>query len=170
MLINNAGVIGDIGFVGNKDNSAIVSTYTINIVSPSILINRFIKKYQLMETEKTILNISSGAARHSIAAWSDYCASKAALDMFSQTIAEEQTFLPEPQRFRVFSVAPGIVDTPMQDQIRDAGKERFPYHETFVDYKAQNLLTSPKEVAAGIQDIIDNPAKYSEVIMDLRNL
>jgi len=170
VLINNAGVIGDIGFVGNKDNSIIVSTYNINIVSPSILINRFIKKYQSMETEKTILNISSGAARHSIAAWSDYCASKSALDMFSQTVAEEQSFLPESQRFHVFSVAPGIVDTPMQDQIRDAGKERFPYHETFVDYKAQNLLTLPEEVAVGVQDIIENPAKYSEVIMDLRNL
>jgi len=170
VLINNAGIIGDIGFVGNKDNSAIVSTYNINIVSPSILTNLSIKKYQFMETEKTILNISSGAARHSIAAWSEYCASKAALDMFSQTVAEEQSFFPEQQRFRVFSIAPGIVDTPMQDEIRAAGKERFPYHETFVNYKTQNLLTSAEEVAKGIQDIIENPAGYSEVIMDLRNL
>ena len=170
VLINNAGVIGDIGFVGNKDNSAVVNTYNINIVSPSVLINRFIKKYQSMETEKTILNISSGAGRHAIAAWSEYCASKAALDMFSQTIAEEQTFLPEAKRINIFSVAPGIVDTAMQDQIRDAGKERFPYHETFVDYKSQNLLTSPEEVAVGVQDIIENPARYSEVILDLRNM
>ena len=169
VLINNAGVIGDIGFVGNKQDKAIVNTYNVNIISPSILINRFIKKYQPMETQKTILNISSGAGRHAIAAWSDYCASKAALDMFSQTIAEEQSFLPEPKRFKVFSVAPGIVDTPMQDQIRAAGNERFPYHQTFVDYKAQHLLTSPESVANGIQDIIDNPARYHEVILDLRN-
>ncbi len=170
VLINNAGVIGDIGFAGNKQDESFVNTYNINIVSPSILINRFIKKYQPMETEKTILNISSGAGRHAIAAWSDYCASKAALDLFSQTIAEEQSFLPESKRFKVFSVAPGIVDTSMQDQIRAAGIEKFPYHQTFVDYKTQHLLTSPESVAKEIQDIIDNSAKYNEVILDLRNL
>ncbi len=170
VLINNAGIIGDIAFAGNKKDRTIVNTYQINIVSPSILINRFIKKYQPMETEKTILNISSGAARHSIAAWSDYCASKAALDMFSQTVSEEQSFLPEPKRFQIFSVAPGIVDTPMQDQIRDTGKEKFPYHETFVNYKIQNLLTPPEKVAERLQDIIENPARYQEVIIDLRNL
>lgn len=170
VLINNAGVIGDITFVGNKQDESIVSSYNINIVSPSILINRFIKKYQSMKTEKTILNISSGAGRHSIAAWSDYCASKSALDMFSRTISEEQSFLPESERFQIFSVAPGIVDTPMQTQIREAGKENFPYHETFVNYKAKNLLTSPEEVAKGVQDIIENSASYQEVIMDLRNL
>ncbi|HIE15675.1 MAG TPA: SDR family NAD(P)-dependent oxidoreductase [Bacteroidales bacterium] len=170
VLINNAGIIGNIAFVGNKQNNSIINTYNINIVSPSILMNHFIKKYQFMETEKIILNISSGAGRHSIAAWSDYCASKSALDMFSQTIAEEQLFLSETQRFRVFSVAPGIVDTPMQEQIRETGKENFPFHETFVNYKEQNLLTSPEDVAKSIQDIIENPAKYNEVIMDLRNL
>ncbi len=169
VLINNAGVIGEIAFAGNKNNEILVNTYQINIVSPSILINRFIKKYQSMETKKIILNISSGAGRHAIAAWSDYCASKAALDMFSRTVAEEQLFLPESQRIQVFSVAPGIVDTPMQDQIREAGKENFPYHDTFVGYKTQNLLTSPDEVAESIQNIIENSSNYQEVILDIRN-
>ncbi len=170
VLINNAAVLGDVGFVGNKKEEAIVSTYNVNIIAPSVLMNKFIKKYQNMETEKTIINISSGAGRHSIAAWSDYCASKSALDMFSQTIAEEQEFISESKRFNVYSIAPGIVDTPMQDSIRKIDPKNFPYHNTFVEYKQNNLLTEPKQVAESIMDIVENPARYQQVVLDLRNL
>lgn len=170
VLINNAGVLGDVGFVGNKRDEAIVNTYNINIVAPSVLMNKFIKKYKNMKSEKTIINISSGAGRHSIAAWSEYSASKSALDMFSQTIAEEQEFISENKRFNVFSIAPGVVDTPMQEQIRATNPDKFPYHKMFVNYKKNNLLVESTHVAQSIVDIIDNPARYHEVMLDLRNL
>jgi benzil reductase ((S)-benzoin forming) len=54
--------------------------------------NNFIKKYQTYTNKRTILNVSSGAGRHAIDAWSVYCASKSALDMISETINTEQNF------------------------------------------------------------------------------
>ena len=173
ILVNNAGIIGDINFIGHKSTDKIIDTFTVNTIAPSILINQFLKQFSTMnDTEKLILNISSGAGRHSIAVWADYCASKAALDMYSEVFEEEQVYRVdngEPHT-RIFSIAPGIIDTNMQKEIRATDKNRFPYHETFVNYHHNKLLTPPEETARKLTDIIDNPAKYEEVILDLRHL
>ena len=44
----------------------------------------------LPKNKKMIINISSGAANNSIASWSTYCATKAALDRLTDVIAEEK--------------------------------------------------------------------------------
>ncbi|PKP38442.1 MAG: short-chain dehydrogenase, partial [Bacteroidetes bacterium HGW-Bacteroidetes-15] len=38
-LVNNAGIVGDIKHLGNLDAEKIISTYSINLISPTILTN-----------------------------------------------------------------------------------------------------------------------------------
>ncbi len=170
VLINNAGIIGEIKKVGNRSTQDIISTYNINTTAPSILMNSFIAKYQNINTEKIILNISSGAGRHTIESWAAYCASKAALDMYSQVIYDEQKHFNKELAVKIYSVAPGIVDTPMQDQIRLADKYDFPIVDNFINYKNVGALSSPDEISEKLLNLIENSRKYKSVIYDVREL
>lgn len=170
VLINNSGVISEIKRIGKIKNKDIINDYNVNIVSPSILINNFIKKYQKYNNIRTILNVSSGAGRHTIDAWSVYCASKSALDMFSENVKLEQSFYPKENRIAIFSVAPGVIDTKLQDKIRESSKDDFSELEKFVSLKKNNELASPEETAKLLLQIINNRNNYNNVILDVRNL
>ncbi len=168
VLINNAAVIGDINFSGKKSADKIIATYTTNIISVSVLINTFMKSFCKYDSGKLIINVSSGAGRHPIVSWSDYCATKSAMDMLSETINEELSFGSCPNT-SIFSVAPGIVDTAMQEEIRESGSERFPYHGTFVEYKNTGALWTPDFVAEKFFKIIEHPADFDNVLLDIRD-
>jgi len=167
-LINNAGVIGDIKPMGKKENTSITKTITINTIAPIILANTFIATYQKHQKEKLILNISSGAGRHAIHSWADYCASKSALDMFSLVIEEEQQHKENP--IKIFSVAPGIIDTNMQNEIRATTENDFPLKTQFVNMKNTNTLSSPQETAQLLLKIINNKLDYQDIILDVRKI
>jgi len=166
-LINNAGIIGDIKPIGKKTSLSIENTFTINTISPSLLMNQFIKQFQTINCKKTILNISSGAGRHTIRSWADYCASKSALDMFSIVLNDEQQNQEYP--FKVFSVAPGIIDTDMQKEIRSVNSSNFEQLEYFKELKNKNQLSTPSDIAKKIIEIIDSSHKHNEVLLDVRD-
>lgn len=163
VLINNAGDIGPITRIGSNSYKEVVDNYTINVTAPSFLCNQFVQAYQNDELQKIIINVSSGAGKKPIEAWSTYCASKAALDMFTLVL---QTEHPE---FKVFAVAPGIVDTPMQDAIRSADEQHFPHLDRFQSYKADGDLLSARKVALKYLKIIQEPQNFQEVIFSVRD-
>lgn len=170
ILINNSGTISEIKRVGKLKNKDIINDYNVNIVSPSILTNNFIKKYQKYNNKRVVINISSGAGRHTIDAWTVYCASKSALDMFSENINIEQAFYKPENRIKIFSVAPGVIDTKLQDKIRETSKDEFSDVEKFVSLKKNNELASPEETAKLLISILHNSEKINDVILDIRNL
>lgn len=169
VLINNAGVIGDIKPFGEVEADDIIYNYNVNIVSPSILINRFLHSYRKFTGQMTIINISSGAGRHVIESLGTYCASKAALDMLSRVVDAEQKKVSPNNPVQVFSIAPGIVDTNMQTELRGASPEYFMHHEKFVNYKKSDLLSRPKEAAQQILDIYNNRKNQKDVLLDVRD-
>ena len=170
VLVNNAGVIGDVKHAGNIDNKYIYKTFLVNTISPAVLMNNFVKAYGRLDVDKSIINISSGAGRQAIESWSAYCASKSALDMFSSVIDVEQKLINKTKPVKVFSVAPGIVDTQMQDDIREAEEADFSNVSTFVDYKNNNQLDAPEKTAELLIKIINNPQKYKDVLLDVREV
>ena len=163
VLINNAGAVGPITRVGSQSYEEVADNYTINVTAPSFLCNQFVNAYQNEKVQKIIINVSSGAGKHPIEAWSTYCASKAALDMFTQVLQAEYA------DFKVFAVAPGIVDTPMQDAIRSADEQHFPHLDRFQSYKADGDLVSAREVALKYLKIIQEPQNFQEVLLSVRD-
>lgn len=166
VLVNNAGMLGHVTPVGNLYNEKIISSYNINLISPSILSNQFINQYKDHEGERMIVNTSSGAARHTIPSWSTYCATKAGLEMFARVIEDEQQDVENP--VKVYSIAPGVVDTEMQDEVREVDPENFRELDRFVKLKKDGLLADPQNVAGKFADIMEHPEKYPKTIMDLR--
>jgi benzil reductase ((S)-benzoin forming) len=97
-----------------------------------------------------ITTISSGASLRPLPSWSAYCVAKAGLDMWARCLAEEG----RQQNISAISIAPGIVDTDMQQTIRASSPENFPLRSTFVDYHANGDLTKPIDVALKLLPLI----------------
>lgn len=168
VLINNAGIIADIKPIGKLSNESIVKVFNLNAICPAILTNKLIQCYNGTDIPIVIVNISSGAGRHPVESWASYCASKAAVDMFSQVNQAESGF--DNPKVRVFSIAPGIVDTHMQEKIRSTKLEDFPLLDKFNEYKTNGQLTSAESVAAKILEVIDKPEIHQNVLLDVRQL
>jgi benzil reductase ((S)-benzoin forming) len=166
VLINNAGTLGKVGRMGKHRPDNIINSYNVNLLSPTILINSFINTYRDVKAEKIIINVSSGAGKHPIEAWGVYCASKAALDMLSRVIQEEQAVTGE--GFRIVSIAPGVVDTKMQEEIRSSSPDEFSRRNDFISYQAQGHLLDPGHAASRFIEIISNLTKINEVIFSLK--
>ena len=168
VLINNAGVVGEIKHVGNLSNQKIVDCYTVNLIVPSMLSNEFVKTYQKTNAEKLVLNISSGASQSVIDGWSVYCATKAGLDMFSKVLQEESNI--NKTNIKILSIAPGIIDTDMQKEIRSADTANFSNINRFVEYKKNGDLASAEDTAKKIIRFINEPNLSKNVVCSVRDL
>ncbi|NOQ73912.1 MAG: SDR family NAD(P)-dependent oxidoreductase [Crocinitomix sp.] len=168
LLINNAGLIGEIAPIGQVADRSIEEVINVNTIAPQILMNKFIKTYLKTAEKGHIINISSGAGKQPIDAWASYCASKAALDIFSRTTAEELKTRGS-DNWHIHAIAPGVVDTQMQTDIRQAKSHDFKLLDHFVALKNDNELSAPKIVAAKIYKVIDQPTDYPETVISVRN-
>lgn len=139
-FINNAGTVRPIGAVGTLSQTELLNAIHVNNTAPIIITNHL-----LAFNKKTIiLNISSGAATRPIAGWAIYCATKAAVKMFFDVLEEEN------QAVEIHQINPGVMDTDMQADIRNATVSDFPDIKKFRKFKEDNQLKSPEEVAASI--------------------
>ena len=168
ILVNNAGTVGDINHVGAMNNDQIIACYNINLIAPSIITNNFVSAYKSLPNEKLIVNISSGAGKSAIDGWSTYCSAKAGIDMFSKVFAEEIKI--DNTNFKVLSLAPGIIDTGMQTQIRNASKEGFSNIDRFIEYKQNGDLASAEETANNIIRFLSEQELQQETICSVRDL
>ena len=74
-----------------------------------------------------------------------YCTSKAALHMMYKCMSPELL----QQDVLLGSIDPGVVDTPMQGDIRgfNGPKDQFPTHNVFLDLHSSGQLQKPDDVA-----------------------
>ncbi|MEK6190019.1 MAG: SDR family NAD(P)-dependent oxidoreductase [Carnobacterium alterfunditum] len=165
VLINNAGTIDPIGLAHTNDSAEVTQSIVLNLTAPMLLCGAFINQLKNSPAEKRIINISSGAGRKAYEGWSAYCAGKAGLDHFSSCIDAEN------EDVKVVSVAPGIIDTGMQEKIRQSDATDFPLIEKFLDYKESGLLSSPEETARLLIEMNER-TDFNELptILDVRNL
>lgn len=162
-LINNAGIIGEIRPLNKLSINQIEETIQVNYTSAMILATKFIQQYQALEIKnKTIINISSGAATSPYGSWANYCSSKAALEMLTKCINKEQESMEFP--IQAFAIAPGVVDTNMQKSIRNSNLEDFAMKPKFIELFEENQLYSPMKVAERIIDVSLRPENYQESI------
>lgn len=157
-LINNAGIIGDIKRSHELTLTHYVDMAMVNLVAPQFLCSYVLSSFGFDNVD-LIVNISSGAAKRAVPSWGAYCASKAGMDIFAETLNEEIKELGK--MTKVFNIAPGVVDTGMQDTIRGSGARNFSSHQNFVDLKENNELRSPEEVAVLLDAFIND--EHSEL-------
>ena len=167
-LINNAGMVDPIGLIGAVQAEVIAKAIAVNLTAPILISNAFISGLQNFGGTKRIVNISSGAGRKPYEGWGTYCTTKAGLDHFTRVVALEQTNAKYP--VEIVAVAPGIIDTGMQETIRASGADEFPLLAQFIDYKEQGLLNSAEQTAQKLIEFMENEDfKAVGPIVDIRN-
>lgn len=161
-LINNAGIVQPVGPLPTQDPVTVARAVTLNIAAPLMLAGA-VAAAGVKDTR--ILHVSSGAARNAYPGWSVYCATKAALDHHARAATLDQT-----PGLRIASLAPGVIDTDMQADIRATPMERFPIRERFDELKRSGALTSPEECAARLVDYLLGDRFGEDAVTDLREL
>lgn len=161
-LINNAGIIGDIRRLDKLSLTHYTDMAMVNIVAPQYLASYVIQTFGF-ENVDMILNITSGAGQYPVSSWGAYCSSKAAINLFAETINLEVKELN--QATKIYNVAPGVVDTSMQEVIRSSNKDEFSRHDEFVQLKENAELRSPEEAAALLEQFIENPPAEEDGII-----
>lgn len=165
-LVNNAGTLGEINTIDKIDLNHIEDCINVNYTAAMIFATKFIQASQSLNITKNIINISSGAATGAYASWANYCASKAAIEMFSRCINIEQ----EAQKFPIicYSIAPGVVDTNMQAFIRQTDIENFAMKPKFEELYTENKLYTPLSVALELIKVTINPEKYTDRVFRIQ--
>ncbi|HMN58572.1 MAG TPA: SDR family NAD(P)-dependent oxidoreductase, partial [Ottowia sp.] len=117
-LINNAGVIPAIVPLRDAPDDGTVSALRVGLEAPILLTAAFLDATRAWRGQRRVLNISSGLGRRPMASQAAYCAAKAGLDRFTQCVALDEA--DQPNGARVCALAPGVIDTDMQVQLRGA--------------------------------------------------
>ncbi|RLP61744.1 hypothetical protein L150_00430, partial [Candida albicans Ca529L] len=138
-IIANAGVLEPVGPIESTSVDDWKRLYDINLFAVVELIKHSLP--HLKKTNGKVIAVSSGAATKAYSGWYAYGSSKAALNHLILSLASDE------KDVQAISIAPGVVDTEMQTDIREKfGKNMTPEGlQRFVDLHENRQLASPEE-------------------------
>ena len=170
-LINNAGVIPEIAPLEHCPQDGIARALRVGLEAPMLLTAAFLHASGAWvdagwRGPRKVLNISSGLGRRAMAAQAPYCAAKAGMDHFSRCVALDEAH--REHGARIVSLAPGVIDTDMQVQLRAGAPAGFPELQRFVELPRQKQLTWPEDAAAQVLGWLQRPDFGREPVADVR--
>lgn len=147
-LINNAGVLPRLAPLSMSEADELSRALRVGLEAPLLLTSAFLGETEHWLVPRKVLNISSGLGRRAMASQAAYCAAKAGLDHFTRCAALDEA--QKAHGARLCSLAPGVVDTEMQAELRSTDPALFPDAANFAQLKKGGNLTSPQEAAARV--------------------
>ena len=166
-LINNAGVIPRIVPLSEAEPDDLAHALRVGLEAPMALTAAFLHATAAWPVPRKVLNISSGLGRRAMASQAGYCAAKAGMDHFTRCLALEEAL--KPDGARVCSLAPGVIDTDMQVQLRGAASTAFPDVGNFIGLKDKGLLSSPDGAAAQVLGYLGRADFGANPVADVRD-
>lgn len=164
-FVHCAGTLTPIGFAGEVDPAAYQRNVVLNSAAPQVLGDAFLRCARDTRARCDLVFISSGAAHSVYPGWTSYCAGKAATDQWARVAGAEQA--ERGGRCRVLSVAPGVVATAMQAEIRATAARDFPDRGRFVALHRDGALRPPEDAARDIWHLLAGDFENGAVL-DLR--
>lgn len=165
-LINNAGVIPQIAPLSQVPAEDMINALRVGLEAPMALTGAFLGATEGWMIPRKVLNISSGLGRRAMASQASYCTAKAGMDQFSSCVALEEAT--KPNGARIVSLAPGVIDTDMQMQLRSAASTDFPDVSRFAGLHASGQLTSADDAAARVLAWLARADFGVQVVADVR--
>jgi benzil reductase ((S)-benzoin forming) len=165
-FIHSAGTLDPIGPADEIDLAMYARNVLLNSSSGQVLGSAFLRAIREAPGTHDLVMISSGAATTPYPGWSAYGAGKAAMDQWVRTVGLEQGIR---GGVRVLSVAPGVINTPMQTAIRSSTEQAFPDVERFRKLKEDGDLVEPMVAARKLWDLLESGPESGSVI-DLRRI
>jgi len=165
LVILNAGVLGPIRDLVNTPMDELQHVMDINTWANKILLDTLIRRGVTVDQ---VIGISSGAAVSGNRGWNSYSLSKAAFVMLLRLYAAE---LPATH---FCSVAPGLVDTAMQDYLcglDEAHASTFPSVARLQSARGTEAMPGPEALAPRLLRIFDQVLdRPSGDFVDIRKL
>jgi len=164
-IVHNAGTIAPIENMLDVSRESWERAVNVNLIGVQDL-TQSLDSLIGGESHTRVVTISSGAAKRPLHGWSSYCVSKAGLEMWTRCLAEEGAS----ENISALGIAPGIVNTGMQKEIRQADESSFPLLQNFIDYHNNGELTNPDDVAKKLLPYVVGDLGQNGDILDVRNL
>jgi NAD(P)-dependent dehydrogenase (short-subunit alcohol dehydrogenase family) len=163
LVILNAGILGRIADLEQTPLSEIREVMEINVWSNKTILD-WLKGSGI--PVKQIVLISSGAAVNGNRGWGAYSLSKATLNMLGKLYAHEF-----PQT-HIASLAPGLVDTAMQDHLcEEVDAALFPSVNKLRKARGTASMPTPRQAGEQIADVIPGLLNYaSGDFLDIRTM
>jgi len=163
LLVNNAGMLQPVGPLAAQAPGEVLRAVSLNVGLPLALSSAAAAVRATRPLR--VLHVSSGAARSAYAGWGVYGATKAALDQHARAVALDGS-----PGVKICSLAPGVIDTDMQAEIRAGSAALFPATERFKDLKTDGNLSTPAATAAKMVNYLLADGFGEEPVADLRDL
>jgi benzil reductase ((S)-benzoin forming) len=167
VLINNAAAITHPAPLAATAADELVMALRVGLEASALLTAAFLRATAGWAGPRRVLLVSSGLGRRAMAGAAAYCAVKAGVDHLARAVAMEQAALPNGAR--IVSLAPGIIDTDMQVQLRGADRAQFPEGARFADFKASGALDSPASAAAKLLRYLARADFGANPVADVRD-
>jgi benzil reductase ((S)-benzoin forming) len=167
VCFHSAGTLSPIGFAGEVDAEAYARSVLLNSAAPQILGDAFLRAAAGTGARCDLVMIGSGAASSVYEGWTGYGAGKAAVNQWVAVAGAEQER--RGGRCRVLSVAPGVVATAMQEEIRRTPERDFPDVARFVELHEGGQLRATEDVARDLWGLIDRRDLPNGAVLDLRD-
>ena len=166
-LINNAGVIPRIAPLSQSDADDLAQALRVGLEAPMQLSAAFLRATDNWPIPRKVLNISSGLGRRPMASQSAYCAAKAGIDHFTRCLALDEAL--KSNGAKVCALAPGVIDTDMQVQLRGADDALFPDRQGFAGLHQGGQLSSPADAAKSVLAVLARADFGQNPVADVRD-
>lgn len=166
IFVHNAGTLHPMGFAGRVNSAAYATNVLLNSAAPQVLGHAFLAAVGERGVPADLVLLTSGAASSVYEGWSSYCAGKAAVDHWVRNVGAEQARLEVGAR--VLALAPGVVATAMQEQIRATDPEDFPAVDKFIGLHERGELRDPADAARDIWEVVGDHTVTTGTVLDLR--
>ncbi len=163
LVILNAGILNEVKDLKETSVNEIKRTMNINVWANKVLIDVLFKHVRKI---KQVVAISSGASISGSRGWNAYALSKATLNMLIKLYSKEYI------ETHFCALAPGLIDTNMQDYIYNLpDEEKFPVIQKLKKARGTELMPDPKKAAGQIAQAIEKvKGLESGSFFDIRDL
>jgi benzil reductase ((S)-benzoin forming) len=146
LVILNAGQLGPIETLKNQSIDSMQKLMDVNLWSNKVLCDFLLERFPQLSQ---VVLISSGASINGYAGWGGYSLSKAALNMLAKIYASENPTT------HFCSLAPGLIDTPMQDYLcEQVDPEDFPSVQRLSFARQNGDIPNPQKAAHLMASVI----------------
>lgn len=165
LAILNAGILNDIKDLKNTSIEEIRQVMDVNVWANKVLIDSL---FENLDRIQQVVAISSGAAVSGSRGWNAYSLSKATLNMLIDLYSKEY------RDCHFCALAPGLIETGMQDYINDLSEEyenKYPMVKKLKDARGTNKMPKPLDAAKIISSAVSKVVEYeSGSFLDVRDI
>jgi NAD(P)-dependent dehydrogenase (short-subunit alcohol dehydrogenase family) len=166
-MIHNAALLSPPGWLAATSAAELSASMRVNLEAPLVLSAAFARGSGAARGPRKLLLISSGLGRRPMAGAVAYCAAKAGMDHLARALALEEA--QAANGMKVASLAPGVIATDMQVQLRSADPTLFPEQHRFAGLHASGALDTPDAAAAKVLRILDRADFGANPVADVRD-